>query len=70
MDMYRLTLAPEAFALALTRSKPVAGRMASLRPDGKWDVAVTAATADQLKQQAAPGENLSDTVMRILGAVQ
>ena len=64
--LFRLTLSAEAFALALTKSKPLAGKVAYSRPDGKWDVGVTPATADQLHQMAEPKENLSDTVLRIL----
>lgn len=64
--LYRLTLSAEAFALAVQRSKPVAGLVAFARTDGKWDVGVKMSTADTLKQQAEPGENLSDTVLRLL----
>ncbi len=64
--LYRLTLSPEAFALAITRKSPAAGKCAFLRPDGKWDTMVTIACADLLKQVANEGENLSDTVIRTL----
>jgi hypothetical protein len=42
------------------------GKCLVLRGDGKWDVFVTTATADTLKQMAEPKENLSDTVVRLL----
>ncbi len=64
--MYRLTLTPEAFALALLRSKPLAGRMAVRRPDNNWDVMVTTVTYDDLRKQAKLKENLSDAVVRLL----
>lgn len=64
--LYRLTLAPEAFALAVQKSNAISGLCAFKRVDGKWDVGVTPATADLLKQEAEPGENLSNTVLRIL----
>ncbi len=66
MEAYRLTLTAEAFALALLRSKPLAGRAAVRRPDNKWDVMVTTVTADDLRKQAKPKENLSDAVVRLL----
>lgn len=64
--MYRLTLTAEAFALAVLKSKPIAGVAAASRPDGKWDVIVSMATANQLRQQGEPKENLSDVVVRLL----
>lgn len=66
MAMYRLTLTAEAFALALLRSKPLAGRIAQRRADNKWDVMVTETTFRDLLTKAQPEENLSDTVMRLL----
>lgn len=63
--MYRLTLTAEAFALALQYAENFAGKAAFLRPDGKWDVAVTTAAMKTLQAYAAPKENFSDTVVRI-----
>jgi len=65
-SLFRLTLSVEAFALALAKSKPLAGKVAYARPDGKWDVGVSPSAADQLMQMATPGENLSNTVVRLL----
>lgn len=70
LPLYRLTLSPEAFTLAIAKKSPIAGKFAAHRADGKWDVGVTLATADQLKQVANAGENLSDTVVRLLGTAQ
>jgi hypothetical protein len=64
--LFRLTLTVEAFALALAKSKPLAGKLARARPDGKWDVAISTTAADQLMTAATPGENLSNTVIRLL----
>lgn len=65
--VYRLTLSREAIGLAVTRNAaPILGVAKAIRPDGKVDVAIKAATANLLKQLATPGENLSDTVIRIL----
>ena len=64
--LYRLTLTAEAFGLVVAKSKPLSGKFAILRPDGKWDIGVTVATADTLFQMATEGENLSDTVIRLL----
>lgn len=64
--LYRLTLTSEAYALALSRSKPIAGFMALARKDGRWDVMVSTATADQLNQHREPGEHLTDVVVRLL----
>jgi hypothetical protein len=64
--MYRLTLTPEAFALALMHSKPMAGRFAVRRPDNKWDVMITLVTQENIKAKAKPGENFSDTVVRTI----
>jgi hypothetical protein len=64
--LFRLTLSAEAFVLAITKSKPLAGKAASARPDGKWDVFISVSAADQLMQMSEPKENLSDTVVRIL----
>lgn len=69
-EMYRLTLTPEAFALALMRSKPWAGRFAVRRSDNKWDVMVTVPTMEAIKTKAQPGENFSDTVVRVLKVKQ
>jgi hypothetical protein len=65
---YRLTLSAEAFALAIVRSKPIAGALAPHRLDGKWDVMVSPATADLLNQQRLEGESRSDVVVRLLKA--
>lgn len=64
---YRLTLSAKAYTLARKREcKPLMGPWVE-RADGKYDVAVSLATANLLKQLAEPqGENLSDTVMRVL----
>jgi hypothetical protein len=64
--LYRLTLTAEAFALAVLRSKPIAGVQAVARCDGKWDVMVSTATADQLNQNRLEGEHLTDVVVRLL----
>lgn len=64
--MFRLTLTAEAFASALLRSKPMAGRMAVRRPDNKWDVMVTEITFNDIRKAAKPGENFSDTVVRLI----
>ena len=64
--LYRLTLTAEAFALAVAKSKPVAGCMAFHRTDGKWDVMVTTAVADQLNQLKEEGEHKWDVVVRLL----
>jgi hypothetical protein len=64
--MYRLTLTPEAFALALLHSKPMAGRMAVRRPDNRWDVMITVVTFESIKKFALPDENYSDTVVRAI----
>lgn len=63
---YRLTLSPEAFALAVGKKSPLAGEVAFRRPDGKWNVAISMAIAEQLVESALPKENLSDTVIRTL----
>lgn len=65
-NAYRLTLTSEAFALAVAKSKTMAGVAAYARCDGRWDVLVTQATASLLKEMAQPGENLSDIVVKIL----
>jgi len=44
----------------------MAGHAAFPRHDGKWNVGVTPAVADQLMQIAEPKENLSDVVIRLL----
>ena len=67
---YRLTLTAEAFSLAIAKSKPISGFMALPRLDGKWDVMVSPAVADTLKQQRQEGEHLTDVVSRILGGGQ
>jgi hypothetical protein len=64
--LYRLTLTAEAFALAVAKSKPIAGIMAFARKDGKWDVMVSPATADQLEQLKQDGEHKWDVVVRLL----
>lgn len=66
LGMYRLTLAHEVVALAIAAKSPIMGKCLVLRNDGKWDVFVTTATADTLKQMAESKENLSDTVVRLL----
>jgi hypothetical protein len=63
---YRLTLSAEAFALAVGKKSPLAGEMAFHRPDGRWDIAISMAIAEQLVESALPKENLSDTVIRTL----
>jgi hypothetical protein len=62
----RLTLSSEAFSLAVGKKSKWAGFVANLRTDGKWDVCVLNSTMSLLKQIADPGENLSDTIVRIL----
>lgn len=65
--MYRLTLAPDAFAAVAGAVKgPISLKAAIHRPDGKWDCAITFSLLDQLKTAAFPEENLSDTVLRIM----
>jgi hypothetical protein len=66
LDFYRLTLSHEAVTLAIAAKSPIMGKCLVLRGDGKWDVFVTQATADTLKQMAETKENLSDTVVRLL----
>jgi hypothetical protein len=68
VPLFRLTLSVEAFTLALAKSKPLAGKVAYSRPDGRWDVGISVSAADQLMQMAEPKENLSDTVIRLLSA--
>jgi len=65
---YRLTLSEEAVRIAVARkARPILGIALCIRPEGKIDVAIKASTANLLKQLAdPPGENLSDTVIRIL----
>lgn len=64
---YRLTLSKEAITLAVARkARPILGVAKRLRTDGKVDVAVKMSTVNLLKQLAMPGENLSDTVIRVL----
>lgn len=66
--VYRLTLSREAVALAVARkARPILGVAKRVREDGGVDVAIRTSTANLLKQLAMPGENLSDTVIRILG---
>lgn len=65
-NLFRLTLSPQAFALALSKNSPWAGFAANKRKDGKWDVCIRIASANLLKQIALPKENLSDTVVRHL----
>ena len=66
VPMYRLTLSAEVFAMALLHSKPMAGRMATRRPDNKWDVFVTEITFNDIRKAAKPKEDLSNTVQRLL----
>jgi hypothetical protein len=65
--MYRLTLTRESFAAVLANSEcGFSPKVAFQRPDGKWDCAISFALADQLKTAALAGENLSDTVLRVM----
>lgn len=67
--LYRLTLVPDAMAALvswLDARKRGAGLIATLRADGKYDVAITYGLLDQLQTAALPKENLSDTVLRIM----
>lgn len=61
-QLYRLTLSAEAFELWCKTKHSIA----SIRPDGKWEVAITYGLLDQLQTAALPKENLSDTVLRIM----
>jgi hypothetical protein len=68
---YRLTLSQKAMTAAVVRqSSPLIGCPTLRRPDGKFEVAIRPAVANLLKQLAEPGENLSDTVIRILGGAK
>ena len=66
----RLTLSATAYQLAIARNaKPIVGfAAATKRPDGKIDVPVRAHAMNLLRQLAEPGENLSDTLIRVLSA--
>lgn len=65
--LFRLTLTPEAFALVAERIKgPISPKLAIRRGDGKWDVGISMSMADQLMTAAFKGENLSDTVLRVM----
>lgn len=64
----RLTLQPnalQAFSEMMAAQKPPRMGVAVLRPDGKYDVPVSAALYDQLQTHARPKENLSDTLIRV-----
>jgi hypothetical protein len=63
---YRLTLKPDALkAYATAAKRPFRGIPISIK-NGNADMAIAMSTADQLMTFAKPGENLSDTVLRIL----
>jgi hypothetical protein len=68
-SLYRLTLSAHAFNLVV-RLKPASrlfGGVALNRPDGKIDIGISRCGLDQLQTLAKPGENLSDTLIRIWG---
>lgn len=65
--LYRLTLTAEAFALAVTYSEgAIAGYAAYPRKDGKWDVMVHPAIAEELDKQKQGDEHKWDVVVRVL----
>jgi len=64
--MYRLTLSPEAFAMAILNSGTISGYVAYSRLDGQWDVMVAPDTAAELNKQRKDGEHLTNVVERIL----
>lgn len=65
--LYRLTLAPDAFAAVVAQVPgPISPKVAVWRADGKVDVGISISCADQLKTAAFPNENLSDTVLRVM----
>lgn len=62
---YPLTLTPEVFALVV--AQPIfKTRFAVCKPNGKWNVAITMSTKEQIETAALPGENWSDTVKRMV----
>jgi hypothetical protein len=63
--MYRLTLEHKSFE-RLIFDRPGWVKAAIQRHDKKFDVAISTSLADQLKTAALPGENLSDTVLRVV----
>lgn len=68
-SLYRLTLAPNAMAALaqwFVANKRGSSFLAVMRPDAKYDVAITHSMLDQLQTAALPKENLSDTVLRIM----
>ena len=67
--LYRLTLTREAVQAAVMSKNKSLFRptRAYIRPDGNIDVGITHGLLDQLQTAALPKENLSDTVLRIMG---
>jgi hypothetical protein len=66
--VFRLTLTRKALGLArLRHSKPITDGIIVVRPDGRFDVFIKSAAANLLRQLSEPKENLSDTLVRILG---
>jgi hypothetical protein len=68
-EQYRLTLKPNAvhaFAQLMASQKPPRVGIGVSRPDGKYDVGISHALFDQLMTHSLPGENLSDTVVRVM----
>lgn len=62
---YPLTLTAQVFALVV--AKPIFKTpFAVCKPNGKWNVAITMSTKEQIETAALPGENWSDTVKRMV----
>lgn len=62
---FPLTLTPDVFALIV--AKPIFKTpFAVCKPNGKWNVAISMGTREQIETAALPGENWSDTVKRMV----
>lgn len=65
--LYRLTLSRAAYFASAEAKRIFKPQVPFERSDGKVDVGIPHSTLDQLQTAARPKENLSDTVLRILG---